>query len=431
MIDSTSSIPELIEFLKPSFRECEYDEVQGILVDREKTVKIEMENLVRERDELKKQVEFLETSKGYTELEKCNLEEKLGRSERIGEELDKKILQMSEKFEKLRNEKTVVEEKLVRSSEKFGEMDEMMVEMGKEIEELRREKLSATKTIEELKVKGVEVDRVAQELKREIAEALHTIEELRVKKLKSDKAVGFYENDLDPRISKLERTLANLLSVNVEDLPCLAKEDGFAAETEGEAILRNGEVNLEEEEDMAIVLREAPAISGGEVPTQKTVLVPPSHATGNVVIVIDDSDSDSEHETSVPDTSSGQINTEDRTDSSEDSLMSAIKRRKLSSSATPSHCSWPRRVEERVDGVQQPRTVDFVDSTDSDDELISDDHMNNLVATCESKVRSRKAGEQSKGKEKVVDEKTTHTKAKGKIKDVDQNLKEKKGLCEP
>ncbi|XP_042018642.1 myosin heavy chain, non-muscle-like [Salvia splendens] len=393
MIDSTSSVPELIEFLKPSFRDCEYDEVQGILVDREKRVKFEIENLVTERDELKKHVEFLEKSKGYTELEKCELEEKLGRSERRGKELDKKIMQMSEKLEKLRNEKTVVEEKLVWSSEKIGEMDESMVELGKEIEELRSEKLSATKTIEELRAKEVEADRVVQELKRKNAEALQTIEELRVKKMKSDKAVGFYENDLDPRILKLERTLANLFSVDVEDLDGLAAK----AEAEGKAISPNGEVNLEEE-DMAIVLREAPAVSGshsrvmqsgGEVPTQKTVPMPPSHAAGNVVIVIDDSDSGSDNETSIPDSSSRKIN-EDRTDSSEDSLMSPTKRRKLSASATPSRCSFPSRVEERVDALQQPRSLDCVDSTDSDDDLISDDHMNNLVATCQSKVRSTK-----------------------------------------
>ncbi|KAG6397107.1 hypothetical protein SASPL_143271 [Salvia splendens] len=212
--------------------------------------------------------------------------------------------------------------------------------MGKEIEELRPEKLSATKAIEELTVKEVEAYRVAQELKRKNAEALQTIEELRVKKMKSDKAVGFYENDLDPRISKLERTLANLFSVDVEDL------DG------------------------------AP--------------VPPSHAAGNIVIVIDDSDSGSDNETSVPDSSSGKRNKEDRTDSSEDSLLSTTKRRKLSSSATPSRSSLPSRVEERVDALQQPRTLDCVDSTDSDDDLISDEHMNNLVATCQSKVRSTK-----------------------------------------
>lgn len=130
--------------------------------------------------------------------------------------------------------------------------------------------------------------------------------------------------------------------------------------------------------------------SGGEVPTQKTVPVPPSHAARNDVIVIDDSESGSDNETSAPDSSSRKLNREDRTESSEDSLMSPTKRRRLNASATPSRCSFPSRVEERVDALQQPRTLDCVDSTDSDDDLISDDHMNNLVATCQSKVRSTK-----------------------------------------
>ncbi|XP_057810208.1 uncharacterized protein LOC131024696 isoform X2 [Salvia miltiorrhiza] len=323
MIDPSSSIPELIKFIKYSFRKCEFDEVQNTLMEREKSMKVEMEKLVRECDELKKQVDFLERSKGYSELEKCDLEEKLRESQKKGEELDKMIVQTNEKFEKLRSEKHDVENELVRSIGKCEEMDERLAKMGKEIEELRRESLCANKTIEELKAKEIEADRVVQELKRQNNEA------------------------------------------------------AAAIDTELEKNMQNGEVNPEE--DRATESPEFPAISGshasvmqsgGEVPAEKTVSS--SSAAGKVVIVICDSDSDGE--TCIPDTSSGQT-----------------KRRKISTSATPSNChSLPSsRIEERAGALQKSRTGHRIDSTDSDDS-ISAGYTNNLIATIESKGNNKK-----------------------------------------
>ncbi|XP_057810212.1 uncharacterized protein LOC131024697 isoform X2 [Salvia miltiorrhiza] len=254
MIDPSSSIPELIKFIKHSFRKCEFDEVQNTLMEREKSMKVEMEKLVRDCDELKKQVDFLERCLGYSELEKCDLEEKLRESQKRGDELDKMLVQTNEKFEKLRREKHDVENELVRSIGKYEEMDERLIKMGKEIEELRRESLSANKTIEELKAKEIEADRVAQELKRQ-------------------------NNETAPTDTELEKNM------------------------------QNGEVNPEE--DRATESPEFPAISGshlsvmqsgGEVPAEKTVAS--SSAAGKVVIVI--CDSDSNDETRIPDTSSWQ-----------------------------------------------------------------------------------------------------------------------------
>ncbi|XP_057810201.1 uncharacterized protein LOC131024692 isoform X2 [Salvia miltiorrhiza] len=323
MIDPSSSIPELIKFIKHSFRECEFDEVQNTLMEREKSMKVEMEKLVRECDELKKQVDFLERSKGYSELEKCDLEEKLRESQKKGEELDKMIVQTNEKFEKLRSEKHDVENELVRSIGKCEEMDERLAKMGKEIEELRRESLYANKTIEELKAKEIEADRVVQELKRQNNEA------------------------------------------------------AAAIDTELEKNMQNGEVNPEE--DRATESPEFPAISGshasvmqsgGEAPAEKAVAS--SFAAGKVVIVICDSDSDGE--THIPDTLSGQT-----------------KRRKISTSAAPSRCrSLPSsRVEERAGALQKSRTVDRIDSTDSDDS-ISAGYTNNLTAMIESRGNNNK-----------------------------------------
>ncbi|KAH6801872.1 hypothetical protein C2S51_033318 [Perilla frutescens var. frutescens] len=108
-------------------------------------MKIEMGNLVRECDVLRKEVDFLGRSQGYRDLEKCSLEEKLRRSGRRYEELDKRIVEMGEEIEKLD-----VGGKLERSRVKC--------------EELRREKFDANQTMEVLKRKEIEADQVVREL---------------------------------------------------------------------------------------------------------------------------------------------------------------------------------------------------------------------------------------------------------------------------
>ncbi|XP_057810196.1 protein CROWDED NUCLEI 1-like isoform X2 [Salvia miltiorrhiza] len=171
MINRGSPIPELINLIKHSFRECEFDEVQNTLMEREKIMKVEMENVVRDRDSLKKQVDILENTHGYMELEKIDLEEKLRMSQRRGKEMDEMIVQMKQKFEKL-----------------WEEMDERFIKMRNEFEELRQESIYANKTMEEMKAKEIEADCVVQEMKRKNVEAVQIVDELRAKKMKSKKA---------------------------------------------------------------------------------------------------------------------------------------------------------------------------------------------------------------------------------------------------
>lgn len=218
------SIPELIKFIKHSFRESEFDEVQNTLMDREKIMQVKMENLVTDCASLKKQIDLLENTQSFSVLEKCSVEEKLGRTQRRCEELDKETVQMGETIKILRCEKLGIEEKLENNHRKCEEMDQRLVMMAKAIEDMKRDKIDANQAMVELKRKETEADWLVQELQHKNVEANQTINELRVKKMESDKAAKVYGsslNYLDPRILKLETNLAKMLSVNVEDLPYL------------------------------------------------------------------------------------------------------------------------------------------------------------------------------------------------------------------
>lgn len=277
------SIPELIKFIKHSFRESEYDEVQNTLMDREKIMQVKMENLVTDCASLKKQIDFLEITQSFSILEKCCAEEKLDRTQRRCEELDKETVQMGETIKILRCEKLGCEEKLENSHRKCDEMEQRLVIMGKEIKDMRRDKIDATQAMNELKRKEIEADRVVQELQLKNVAANQTIIELRVKRMESDKAAEVYGsslNNLDPRILKLETNLAKMLSVNMEDLPYLvhgtsnlaaAAAATTDAEEGGKILpnfveggsdgLDNGQANADAN-DGVVVSPEVPATSG-------------------------------------------------------------------------------------------------------------------------------------------------------------------------
>ncbi|KAH6755050.1 hypothetical protein C2S53_018573 [Perilla frutescens var. hirtella] len=399
------SIPELIKLIKHSFRECEFDEVQNGLMEREKNMKLEIEELVRDRDSLKKEIDLLEKTNSYTELEKCGVEEKLGISQRRCQELDKEIVQMGEMIRILRGEKLGVEEKLEHSNRKGEDMDERLLKMEREIEVLRREKLDANRTIEELKQKETEAGRIVQELKHKNVEASRTIDELRAQKMGSDKVAEVYYSriaNLDKSILKFETRLSKMLSVDVEDFPNLVnemddcaltsnhskgEENGNAtspkvratcdnsAGSQGVGLSQKGGVKLAhlvvKEDDASVVCTypcSVPAVAkscgtfqddegqkpgvkvsvatvmqsgGGEVPTGKTQ--PPCS-----VIVICDSDDETDPvdtTTHIPSTSSGLTTKRNRAERIEDSPVNSTAKRERSTFAQPSRCSsLPSRV---------------------------------------------------------------------------------------
>ncbi|KAG8382157.1 hypothetical protein BUALT_Bualt05G0047400 [Buddleja alternifolia] len=157
-INPSLTISELIKAIKYSFRECEFDEVRIILMDREKNMKIEMKNLERDRDSIKEELRLLERSRKLAELENTKLVVKLQSSQRKSEELeqtiidssdrekkakeryDKIILDLNEKINELKNKNSENERLVVGVyQEKFQCLDENE-KLKKELDELKKEK---------------------------------------------------------------------------------------------------------------------------------------------------------------------------------------------------------------------------------------------------------------------------------------------------
>ncbi|KAG8382159.1 hypothetical protein BUALT_Bualt05G0047700 [Buddleja alternifolia] len=241
MIGPSSSIPELIKSIRHSFRDCEFDEVQKILTDRDKNTKMEIENLVRDRDRITKEVRLLERSHGLAELENSKLEQKC-------EELEEKITRLieeervsshREKRAKERSDK-VCDENAKMASEK----NKIIFELNDKINELNNKNLESERLLGFLNekfrcldAKAAKMEKVIKDLQHEKLNASRTMDELRVAKLESDKAAELNKKrfeDLAPRIVKVEEALANILNVKVENVAKIVDDlDNAAAEEEG------------------------------------------------------------------------------------------------------------------------------------------------------------------------------------------------------
>ncbi|KAK4400929.1 hypothetical protein Sango_1199000 [Sesamum angolense] len=267
-MDRSLPIAELIKLIKHSFRGCEFNKIENILIDWEKNMKVEMENLVRDRDSIKEELHLLERTQDVAVLQKLKLEEKLQRSRmkceelnetitrlmeqqrvyidrgkraeercekirqeniKISKEKNKLILDLKEKINELKN-KNLESERLVAMCEhKIKCFDARLVKMAQEIECFRSEKLTADQTMKDLRQRLLEADQVTEDLKRQNIELTQTVDDLRLKKLESESRL----ENLTPRIKKVEEALAHMLSVKVEDLVnILDGIEGVAAEDE-------------------------------------------------------------------------------------------------------------------------------------------------------------------------------------------------------
>ncbi|KAL6530880.1 hypothetical protein OROGR_014740 [Orobanche gracilis] len=264
-ISTSTPISELITHIKYSFRERDFNDVQQILMDREHAMKMEIEDLTRDRDTAKNEVVLLERALDLKELERLKLDDKLVKSQRKCEELEEtvtrlleekklsddreeraeerchkiaaenlklasekmeSIFELNKKINGLKNKNLEIEGLVGVYEEKCRCLDVEIVKMGQEIEDFRGKQLSG--------------DRVVEELKGEIAEANKTIEELRVKKSESDKAAELYKSrfdNLSARIVKTEENLADMLALKVGDLAGLVNEVRDLATSENGKIL--------------------------------------------------------------------------------------------------------------------------------------------------------------------------------------------------
>lgn len=96
VITDSLPIPELIEILKYSFHECEFNEVQNILLNRDKDLKIELERLIQDRDSYKEEVVMWGRTHELMKLQKLKLEKMLVVSERKCRKLTGTIARLRE-----------------------------------------------------------------------------------------------------------------------------------------------------------------------------------------------------------------------------------------------------------------------------------------------------------------------------------------------
>ncbi|KAL3498963.1 hypothetical protein ACH5RR_041695 [Cinchona calisaya] len=122
-ISEKSSIHELISFIKSSFRQKDYDEVERLLISREEKLRMELSSLKRDYESMKKDHDLMEEKHGLVELK--NLEFK--------EELEKWKLEC----ETLMKEKREVEEKFVRLNNEFMEYDARVSEIEEFVAKVR------------------------------------------------------------------------------------------------------------------------------------------------------------------------------------------------------------------------------------------------------------------------------------------------------
>ncbi|KAL6578764.1 hypothetical protein OROMI_008980 [Orobanche minor] len=152
-------------------------------------IKIEIQNLIRDRVSAKKEVVLLERTADLKELESLKLAEKLQRSRRKCEELEETVTRLLE-------EKKVSNDREKRANERYGKIAAAHTEM---LNQRNKSILDLNEKINELKNKNLEN-----------IEANKTIEELRLKISESDKAAELYKSrieNLSARIRKIEESL--------------------------------------------------------------------------------------------------------------------------------------------------------------------------------------------------------------------------------
>ncbi|KAL3645715.1 hypothetical protein CASFOL_010895 [Castilleja foliolosa] len=249
----------LINLIKNSFHERHFNEAENILIARENDMKMEIENLTKDRDSVKRELERLDL------LEKHKLEEKLLLNEKKCDDLEERVARLLEETKvsndrekravesrdkvfdenivftyknnkfilKLLDSVSELKDKILENErladgykEKYRKSDMMVVRMEQEIEGLKDEGVKAAKTIEELR--------------SEIVEANTTIDELRVRKSESDKLAEKYKNGLEvlwERIKKNGEDLADMLTEKVRDATDLFNATSELKTSEEEANL--------------------------------------------------------------------------------------------------------------------------------------------------------------------------------------------------
>ncbi|KAL2517268.1 Uncharacterized protein Adt_13515 [Abeliophyllum distichum] len=346
-ITSSSPVPELIKFLKFSFMQSEFNEVQNILTDRENNMKVERENLERDRLSIKKELDLMERSQGLLEQNKLKLEGQL-------EEKNKTILELNEKIKELKNQKLETEKTAMTYEEKIKSLNLRAANMNEEVEKSKLEKLEADQTLQVYK-KSFE--------------------------------------HLSARFGKVEQILAKIFNVGVNDLLNLANNidkdvnfstsDGKKKSPETadfnrvfehfrkERSLKNGA----DEGHKSPVVHSACEFSGSGLPqrdhgervTEHLVLdgssskMAQSLKSGDI-INISDSDDETIPEKFIQSPSFSQTNKKNRADYKDGSLMSSMPKRKRSTYGSDNDENFPTGSQQgkRTREVNYDGSVSFI-----------------------------------------------------------------------
>ncbi|KAL3619201.1 hypothetical protein CASFOL_036771 [Castilleja foliolosa] len=257
-ISSSLPISELIKQIKHSFLERDFKKVQNILMERENGLKIEIENLTRDRDSAKEEVRVLERKGDSVDLERLNFEENLRKSQRKCDDLEEKVARLLEEMKVSKDREKRAEE---RHDKIFTEHTKMTIEKIRSISELQE-------TINELKTKNLENDRLLRDYKekckcldikvaqkdqeiegltREKLDAVKTIDELRAEVSESNKIIDelklkISESDKVAELYKsIDEGLSDILNVksghrvDIADLALLYEKASKPATSKGRA----------------------------------------------------------------------------------------------------------------------------------------------------------------------------------------------------
>ncbi|XP_060206890.1 uncharacterized protein LOC132634817 [Lycium barbarum] len=189
-----ASIPELITYLKSAFRDKEFSLVERILIDREKQLNAEIENL-------KKYIDFV----------------KIGRDDVEMLSYDKELKDMERKHEEMKKEKDEIEANLKRKCEK-GEFE---AKLKRKCEELKKER-----------------DEVEEKLKRKCEDLQNEKDEVEVKlKMYIEKF-----KELEVRMLLLEEDTAKKHAVDVSVIQKLVED--LEADMDDDVVEVNSQAQL-------------------------------------------------------------------------------------------------------------------------------------------------------------------------------------------
>lgn len=152
-ISQASSIPELISYLKSAFRDKEFSLVEGILMDREKQLRTEIQNLNRDFDSVKRGRDLAEKDQAIVDLEKLNKE--------------KQLKDMQRKYEELKNVNAEAETKLKMYEEKFKVLESRILLQEEAAAKIRAVDVSVIQKM----VEDLEADDDAVEVNRQVSGA--------------------------------------------------------------------------------------------------------------------------------------------------------------------------------------------------------------------------------------------------------------------